>query len=408
MTRTGWQKIVAAAAIALGLTGIAATGCSSTPAAGDGGTNCGTGSTQCGDTCTVVARDTQNCGSCGKSCMAGEVCSQGTCASSCGGGTTKCGNECVDNKSDPRNCGMCSKACAANEVCMAGACATACGMGTTKCGMSCVNAMTDPTNCGMCGTLCKAGEACMSGTCQLSCQAGLTACTGVPVDGGADAAVGPSCADLQTNPFNCGMCGKACSQKFGAKCVAGQCVSSASCLAILQDLPNSVNGTYTIDPDGAGVLPPVQVYCDMTNGGQTVYRVTRNWGEWGMGMNVVVRDVLAPSVGTIGEWDANCALFNKTKYVGAWKNTGQTYSLNQYTVYADSKDYWNNQLLAVFPTALYNQILILQDSVTPNCWAWYAEAGSLQSFGSPTGAGYAFCRSGSTASQRYHIYLCLP
>jgi len=46
--------------------------------------------------------------------------------------------------------------------------------------------------------------------------------------------------------------------------------------------------------------------------------------------------------------------------------------------------------------------------VSPGCWAWYAEAGSLQSLGSPAGAGYAFCRGGDTATLRYHIYLCLP
>lgn len=68
----------------------------------------------------------------------------------------------------------------------------------------------------------------------------------------------------------------------------------------------------------------------------------------------------------------------------------------------------DNYLHKVFPTTTYAQVLILQDSLSPGCWAWYAEAGSLQSLGSPVGGGYAFCRGGDTATLRYHIYLCLP
>jgi hypothetical protein len=224
MIRSGWQKIVATAAVALALTGVAMTGCSSTTTvSGEGGTNCGTGSTQCGDTCTVVARDTQNCGACGKTCAMGEVCSQGMCASSCGGGTTKCGMECVDNKSDPRNCGMCGKACAANEVCMAGACASSCAMPTTKCGMACVNTQTDRTNCGMCGTTCQAGEICNAGKCEISCQQGLTKCPAVVVDGGMPDGgfPGDNCANLQTDNNNCGACGTVCANFL--TCLSGTC-----------------------------------------------------------------------------------------------------------------------------------------------------------------------------------------
>jgi len=136
--------------------------------------------------------------------------------------------------------------------------------------------------------------------------------------------------------------------------------------------------------------------------------VVHGWGEWGAGMNIVVRDTLSATVGTINEWDNSCAIFGKTKYVGSWKNNGGTYSLTNFTVYADSKDYWDNYLQKVFPGVTYAQILILQDSLSPVCWAWYAEAGSLQSLGSPVGGGYAFCRNGDTATLRYHIYLCLP
>lgn len=206
---------------------------------GDGGINCGTGSTQCGDTCTVIARDTQNCGACGKACAATELCSAGTCVPAAGGctmGTTKCGTECVDTKTDDRNCGMCGTKCGANKVCMAGACADNCAMGTTKCGNSCVDQQTDRTNCGGCGTTCKDGEICSAGKCAISCQQGLTKCSAPVADGGvADAAAdasgdggaqftGDYCANLQTDNANCGQCGNACG--FGKKCIAGQCSSS--------------------------------------------------------------------------------------------------------------------------------------------------------------------------------------
>ncbi|MCX6354199.1 MAG: fibrinogen-like YCDxxxxGGGW domain-containing protein [Candidatus Aureabacteria bacterium] len=41
----------------------------------------------------------------------------------------------------------------------------------------------------------------------------------------------------------------------------------ASCKAIKTALPTAVDGTYTIDPDGAGAIVPFTVYCDMTTNG---------------------------------------------------------------------------------------------------------------------------------------------
>ncbi len=226
----------------------------------DAGPNCGDGSQLCGTSCTAVARDPENCGSCGKKCGAGEVCSQGACALSCGGGTTKCGSACVDTKSDGANCGACGTKCNGGEVCNAGKCATSCGAGATQCGSSCVNTQTDQVNCGACGTLCGAGEQCVAGKCSLSCQVGLTLCKAPQVDGGvsdasADVAVsdasgdamsdasisdassdasvidaGPVlgatyCANLKSDDANCGGCGIQCGN--GQQCVNGSC--SATC-----------------------------------------------------------------------------------------------------------------------------------------------------------------------------------
>ncbi len=210
------------------------TGTTTTVVVADAGINCGAGSIECGGSCTAVARDAENCGSCGKKCASGEVCSAGACASACGSGTTKCGNECVDTKTDDRNCGACGTKCSGIEVCNAGACAPGCSQGQMKCGSSCVDNQTDRTNCGACGTVCKDGENCSAGKCGVSCQAGLTKCTAPVVDGGvSDGGSGDAstlgatfCANLQVDNANCGACGTPCSGN--AKCVAGSCVAPST------------------------------------------------------------------------------------------------------------------------------------------------------------------------------------
>ena len=110
--------------------------------------------------------DPGNCGGCGVTCPAGQVCSSGQCGLQCSGGSTKCGNACVNTQNDPGNCGACGVTCPAGQVCSSGQCGLVCAGGTTKCGNACVSTQNDPANCGACGTVCAAGKACVSGTCQ--------------------------------------------------------------------------------------------------------------------------------------------------------------------------------------------------------------------------------------------------
>lgn len=233
--KTGVLAAGAMAAIAaIGAMTGGCTGSTTTVVYADSGTNCGAGATECGGTCTVVARDAENCGACGKKCAAGELCSAGTCAASCQSGTTKCGTECVDTKSDSRNCGTCGTKCSGIQVCNAGACANSCTSGLTTCGSACVDTQTDRTNCGGCGTMCKDGEVCSAGKCEISCQAGLTKCSIAPSDGGvsdaaadgaSDGGLGSTyCANLVADNTNCGTCGKVCAP--GQKCVSGQCANA--------------------------------------------------------------------------------------------------------------------------------------------------------------------------------------
>src|SRR5262249_11383621 len=75
--------------------------------------------------------------------------------------------------------GSCGRPVCHGEVCMNSA--PACAPGRTPCGtpggcLGCRNLDEDPANCGMCGRACSAGEACSGGQCVAMCPAGSLAC----------------------------------------------------------------------------------------------------------------------------------------------------------------------------------------------------------------------------------------
>ncbi len=88
----------------------------------------------------------------------------------------------------------------------------ACNLSTlTPCASGCADLTSDPNNCGMCGTQCNAalGEACSFGVCS-TCPAGVLDCgSGCNVDGLSD-------------ELNCGKCGVQCGP--GQSCQQGACV----------------------------------------------------------------------------------------------------------------------------------------------------------------------------------------
>ncbi len=242
---------------------------------------CATGQACCSGRCVTTATDAANCGACGAACAlpnATPVCAAGTCAATmCSAGFGDCdqnaANGCeVALDSNLSHCGACGRMCPggpnATATCTRGACglrcnagsgdcdadptngcetnlnttATACSSCTTVCSTAnaapacaagrcaigtcvpgfadcdglvangCETATTTNTNCGTCGTVCRLGEVCSIASCGSTCAAGTTSC-------------GSACFNLDSDPSNCGACGRTCATPASARatCAAGAC-----------------------------------------------------------------------------------------------------------------------------------------------------------------------------------------
>jgi hypothetical protein len=94
---------------------------------------------------------------------------------------------CRDLNTDTANCGSCGRACAAGQVCSGGSCVVSCGAGLTNCGGTCRDTQTDANHCGACGTACTFANgvgACVAGRCQLAaCLTNFSDCDSNPSDG---------------------------------------------------------------------------------------------------------------------------------------------------------------------------------------------------------------------------------
>jgi hypothetical protein len=156
--------------------------------------------------CVDTSSDATHCGSCGKSCGAGQACVSGQCICPVAG-QVACGFAgCVDLSASPDNCGQCGKSCAAGQACVSGQCQ--CPMGNQVCQGACVNTATDPQACGSCNKQCLDGDTCSGAQC---------ACAGATCNSNN----GQICADTQHDPQACGQCGNFCnSREF---CNAGTC-----------------------------------------------------------------------------------------------------------------------------------------------------------------------------------------
>ena len=187
--------------------------------------------------------DPRNCGTCGHDCTklaniatGGMVsCQAGKCvvpAGACATGYAHCSSNvedgCETNLSRPETCGRCDSKCSAGDLCSASGgsyqCVSACSGGTPdKCGSSCANLQTDPRNCGTCGNDCtrlphvNAGSAisCSAGKCVLGSGACVTGWENC------DVAASTGCEADLSRTDTCGACnvtcgaGKVCSSSGG-------------------------------------------------------------------------------------------------------------------------------------------------------------------------------------------------
>jgi hypothetical protein len=95
-------------------------------------------------------------------------------------------DEGFDISSDRMNCGTCGLTCGASELCCAGKClamaaasASGCPMCSTEqpcadasscCGGACRDLQRDRRHCGSCGHSCEQAQICCAGVCQASCD----------------------------------------------------------------------------------------------------------------------------------------------------------------------------------------------------------------------------------------------
>jgi hypothetical protein len=84
------------------------------------------------------------------------------------------------------------------------------------CGESCADLSTDPLNCGMCGMSCDVAHG-------VACQDGSCGFTAVPPCGEGLVSCGVLCVDTNTSAAHCGKCDTACDTAAGEVCSNGSC-----------------------------------------------------------------------------------------------------------------------------------------------------------------------------------------
>lgn len=197
---------------------------------------CAKGYADCDDKpdngCETDVTRLNNCGGCGKSCVADHAimaCENDKCVNKgCDPGYGHCSElgGCVSLLNDPKNCGQCGKACGGDTPqCAGGRCtAQTCDATHADCdGQSnnqCETNLTDAMSCGGCGVVCPAAPhttaQCRDGRCQIGpCQTGYADCDGDPRNG---------CEVALSGLNDCGGCNQPCIVPHGEpRCEQGKC-----------------------------------------------------------------------------------------------------------------------------------------------------------------------------------------
>jgi len=182
-----------------------------------------------------TATDVMNCGACGTVCSesppnGSSGCSGGSCTLVCDPGFENCDDDamtgCESLLSAAATCGGCMTSCEAPTPLCQGdpgsgySCVSTCMGGLAECGTVCADLDTDPLNCGTCGTACMVGDhaaaLCASGSCGMTCDADYDDCDMDPSNG---------CETSLLEVDDCGACGVLCDLPSGLEsCAAGTCM----------------------------------------------------------------------------------------------------------------------------------------------------------------------------------------
>jgi hypothetical protein len=115
----------------------------------------------------------------------------------------------------------CAFECPGTSACSNGACACT-KSSDTVCGAGCADLQTDPLNCGACGRICYTGAPCVNGACGF-CQS-----TGCPCPDGTFACITNAndiaCTDWLSDPKSCGSCPTTCGTN--EVCYQGSCTAT--------------------------------------------------------------------------------------------------------------------------------------------------------------------------------------
>jgi hypothetical protein len=111
------------------------------------------------------------------------------------------------------------------------ACGGTCPTRQLCCEGSCKDVESDPQNCGLCGRVCGEGEQCVNGWC-------VCGDAGTCIEGSEKCCEG-QCVNILYDPTNCGDCGVECQAETGPECLEGTCVCPN-----LTESPRACDGTY--------------------------------------------------------------------------------------------------------------------------------------------------------------------
>ncbi len=182
-------------------------------------------------------------------------------------------------------CGKCAdkKACVAATDCSVGSCINKVCAAAPTCTDAMKNGSETDVDCGgTCGKcadtkVCAVASDCLSGVCS-SKQCAAPSCTDTVKNGTeTDVDCGAGCSPCGLS-LGC-MASADCSTSL---CKQGTCQYAMTCNELHTADPALKDGVYTVDPDGAGAIAPLKVFCDMTTdgGGWTLVGKGREGWNW--------------------------------------------------------------------------------------------------------------------------------